>query len=99
MVDGLGQSFGEDLGLQAALKKIFDAQSENIIQLHLLFWQDAHQDQAAQQNIAFEQALWILVLQHEQLTSNLSDLGQRQLNTPDLTFVSKTELSNQFDFL
>ena len=51
MMDALGQSQFEDLGLQAALQEILEAQTQHVIKLHLALIQYAHANQTTQQGV------------------------------------------------
>ena len=66
MMNGLGQSKLEDLGLQTSFQEILDFEAQNVIQLHSVFVKDSNTDQTT----------GILVLQGEQVTSRFADLGQ-----------------------
>jgi len=99
VMDGLGESKLEDLGLETALQEIFDLQAEDEIELHALFVQDADPDQTPEECVSFEQPAGILLLQGEELTGSLTDVGKDQLDPPDLTLVTETELTNQLQFL
>lgn len=46
--------------------------------------------------LTLEQSLLVLLLQREQLTSSLADLGECVLNAPYFTLVAQTELSDNF---
>lgn len=54
MMDGLGQSQFEDLGLQTTLEEIFDLQTENVIELHATFVQHSDADQTTQKGVTYE---------------------------------------------
>lgn len=99
VVDGLGESQLEHLGLEATLEEVLDAQAEHVIELHLLLAEHADAHQASQKGIAFEESLRILLLEREQLSGGLSDLRQRELDAPHLSLVAQTELADQFQLL
>lgn len=60
VVDRLGQTQLVDLGLQSSFQEIFNLQSQDIIQLLLVFRQDTNSHQSSDQSITFEQSLWVL---------------------------------------
>jgi hypothetical protein len=60
-MDGFGKTLGEDLGLKTTFQEVLNVQSEHVIELHLVFGQDTHEDETTQQHIAFKQTLGILV--------------------------------------
>lgn len=53
MMDGLGETSLEDLGLQTALQEVLNLQTENIIELHLLLIQHSNTDQTSEERIAW----------------------------------------------
>lgn len=53
VMDGLGKTSLEDLGLQAALQEVLDLQTEHIIKLHLLLIQHSDTDQTTKEGIAW----------------------------------------------
>lgn len=63
VMDALGESELEDLGLKTAFQEIFNLQAEDVIQLVLLLLQDTNADEAANEGIAFEETLGILLVQ------------------------------------
>jgi len=99
VVDGLGESELEDLGLQATLQEILDFEAEDEIELHVLFVQDSDPDQAPQERVALEQPAGVLLVQGQELTGGLADVGEHQLDPPDLTLVAQTELADQLQLL
>lgn len=99
VVDGLGESQLEHLGLEATLEEVLDAQAEHVIELHLLLAEHADAHQASQKRVAFEESLRVLLLERKQLSGGLTDLGQRELDAPHLSLVAQTELADEFQLL
>jgi len=99
VVDGLGKTELEDLGLEAALQEILNLQGQDVIQLHLVLVQDTDADQAANQCVTLEEATGVLVLQGQELTSSTTDVGKGETNAPDLALVAETVLSNELQLL
>lgn len=52
MMEGLGQSQLEDLGLQAALQEVLDLQAQHVIELHAGLIQHSNADQTTQQRVS-----------------------------------------------
>lgn len=96
VVDRSGQTQLEDLGLQSSLQEVLWSQSQDVIQLHLVLWQDTDSDQSSDQSVTLEQSLFVLVVSGQQVTSSSSDLGQLETNSVDLSLVLQTELTGQF---
>lgn len=51
MMDGLGQSQFEHLGLETTLQEIFDFQTQHVIELHVGLIQHTDADQTTQQSV------------------------------------------------
>lgn len=49
--------------------------------------------------VTFEETLGFLLVEGEQLTSGLTDLGQGVLDPPDFTLVTKTVFTDEFQLL
>ena len=99
VVNGLGQTAVEDLGLQASLQEIFDLQAENVIELHLALVQDADANETSQQGVTLEQTLGITLVQGQELSGSLTDLGKSVTNSPYFVLVSQTVLTDQLQLL
>ena len=98
VVDGSSQTQLEDLGLQSSFQEIFDSQSQDVIQLHLVFGQDTDSDQSSDQSVTFEQSLWVLFISGQKVTSSSSDLGQLETNSVDFSLVLQTVFTGQLQF-
>jgi hypothetical protein len=68
VVDRLSKTKLVDAGLQAALHEIFDLEGKDVIELHagLIEHTDAHQ--TANEGIAFEETLGVLLVEGKKLT-------------------------------
>jgi len=99
VMDGLGESELEDLGLETPLQEIFDLETEDEIELHAALVQDSDTDQATQERVTFEQPARILLLERQQLSGSGTDLGKAVLHPPYLTLVPKSVLSNELQLL
>merc|ERR1711997_1254419 len=98
-MNGLGQSQLEDLGLQPPLEEILWFEGKNVVKLHLVLRQNSSPHQTTEQSISFKQSPGIFLLQSQQLSGGRSDLGQRVLDSPDLSLVPQTKLSHEFQLL
>merc|ERR1719347_815438 len=99
MMDRLGKSQLEDLGLKTTLQEILNLEAENVIKLHLALVQDSDSDQTSKECVSLEQSLGILLLKGQQSPSSGPDLGQGILDPPDFTLVPQTIFSNEFQLL
>ena len=99
VVNRLGKSKLEDLGLQTTLHEIFNAERENVIKLHLVLGKYSNANKATKQGISFEKSALVLLIESEQLTGSLTDLGQGILDSPYLALATEAELSDKFQLL
>ncbi len=95
VVDGLGKTALEDLSLQATLQEVLDLQGQHVIDTHagLIEHTDAHE--TANEGVALEETLGVLVIELEQLTGSTTDLGQDETNAPNLALVAETVLARE----
>ena len=99
VMDGLGQADVEHLSLQTSVQEVLDLEAEHVIELHLGLVQHADAHQTTQERIALEQALRFLLVEREQITSSLADLGERVAHAPHLVLVAQTELADELELL
>ena len=71
VMDGLGQSELEDLGLETPLEEILDLEAQDVIELHAVLVQDSNTNETAEEGIAFEETAGVLLLKGQELTSVL----------------------------
>lgn len=77
VVDGLGEAELVDAGLEAALKEVLDAESQDVIELHARLVEDTNAHETADKGVTLEEALGILLVEREQRTA-----PSQQLDTP-----------------
>merc|ERR1712099_232758 len=99
VVDGFGQSKFENLGLKTSLKEIFNFQTEDVIELHFVLFENTDSDQSTEESITFEKTFWVFFFQCQKSTGNFSYFGDGQFDSPDFTLVSEAKLAVQFQFL
>merc|ERR1712079_717980 len=99
VVDRLRESKLEDLGLEPPLQEILNLQAENEIELHVVLVEHSNPDETTKQCVSLEQPPGVFLLQGEQLTSSLTDVGKNQLHSPHLTLVPQTEFTDQLQLL
>ena len=117
MVDRLGETELVDASLQTTLQEVLDLQGQDVIELHAGLVEHTDTHQTANEGIAFEETLGVLLVESKKLTVELSasmlisglevidnvpssttDLGQGELDTPDLTLVAQTVLADDLQF-
>lgn len=74
VVDGLGETELVDTSLQATLKEILDLQGEHVIELHAGLVEHTDTHETANQGVAFEETLGVLLVEGEKLTAGLLDI-------------------------
>lgn len=90
VMDRLGKTSLEHLRLQTAVEELLDRETKDEVELLLLLGDEAHAGQSAQQGRTLKQALRVLLLEGKKVTGSLTDLGNRQLHTPDLALVAES---------
>jgi hypothetical protein len=77
VVDGLGEAELVHAGLETALQEVLDLEGQDVIELHagLIEHTDAHE--TANEGIAFEQTLGVLLVESEELT--VEKMGEKRL--------------------
>jgi hypothetical protein len=95
VVDGLGETALEDLGLQPALQEILDLEGKHVIETHAGLVEDTDTDETADEGVTLEETLGVLVVELEELTGGTTDLGEGEGDTPDLALVAKTVFTGE----
>jgi hypothetical protein len=78
VVDRLGESELEDLGLETSLQEILSLEGQHVIQSHSAVIEHTDSDQSSDQGVTLEKSLGVLVLELEELSGSTSDLGGSQ---------------------
>jgi hypothetical protein len=68
VVDGLGETELVDAGLEAALQEVLDLEGKDVIELHAGLIEDTDTNQTANEGIAFEKTLGVLLVEGKKLT-------------------------------
>lgn len=97
VVHRLGHVLLDEHGLEASFHELVKGQTENIIELSLAFLEETESHNSSDEGITFELSSWIVLIEGEQLTSSLSESGKSQLDTPDFSLTSETELANNLE--
>jgi nucleoside-triphosphatase THEP1 len=79
VVDGLGEAELVDASLETALQEILNLEGKHVIELHAGLVEHTDTDQTANEGVAFEETLGVLLVHGEKLTVNevrtLSDIS------------------------
>ena len=97
VVDGLSETQLENLGLETTLKEIADGEGENIIELGLGLVQNTDALEATDEGGTFEHTTGILLVKSEELTSSGTDLGEEELNAPNLVLALEAILTAELE--
>ena len=68
VVNGLSEAELVDAGLQATLQEVFSLEGEHVIELHAGLIEHANSDETPNEGIAFEETLWVLLVEGEEFT-------------------------------
>ena len=68
VVDGLGEAELVHAGLETTLQEVLDLKGKDVIELHAGLVEDTDTDQTANEGIAFEETLGVLLVKSEELT-------------------------------
>lgn len=68
VVDGLGEAELVDAGLETALEEIVGLESQDVIELHAGLIEHTDADKTANEGIAFEETLGVLLVESKELT-------------------------------
>jgi len=99
VVDRLGEAKLEHLCLETTFEEVFGLKVKDVVKLHLVFLQDAVSDETPEECIAFEEPLWVLLVEGKQFTGSLSHLGETVLDSPDLSLATEAVLANHLKLL
>lgn len=69
VMNGLGETELVDASLETTLKEILNLEGKNVIELHAGLVEDTDTDKTANEGIAFEQTLWVLLIEGKKLTA------------------------------
>lgn len=97
VVDGLGQTQLEHLGLQSSLQEVLGRQSQHVIELHSVLGKNTESNQSSDQSVTLKQTLGVLLVSGKQLSGGSSDLGQLETDSVDLPLVLETKLSVELE--
>ena len=100
VVDRVRQLGAEDAGLQSAFEQLVEGHGEDVIEPVLVFAvQQPELEHLPEQGCALEDPALVLRLQGEKFSRTLSEPGEDELDTPNLTLAFQSELTAHFDLL
>lgn len=95
VVDRSGKTQLEDLGLQSSLQEVLGLQGQDVIQLHLVLWQNTDSHQSSDQSVTFKQTLLVLLVSGQQVSGSTANLRELEVDSVDLVLVLQSVLSSQ----
>lgn len=98
VMDGLCQTAFEDDGLQTSFQKVVRLEIEAVVDLIFGLIEHSESVKASHQGGSLEDPLLVLIIKSEEDTSDLSDLGEGQVDSPDFSLAAKTVVSTKLEF-
>jgi hypothetical protein len=98
VMDRLGKTELEDLGLETTLQEIFNFETQDVIELHTGLIEHTNTNKTTDKSVTLKETTGVLLVELKKLTSSTTDLGESVTNTPDFTLVLETELANELQF-
>lgn len=96
LMDGLGlESFLIDSGLETLVQELVECETQDVIELELLTGEQTVTMHSVEEGSTFEKSSGVSLLKSEQLTSSLSEAGEQQVNSPDLSLVFEAILADK----
>ena len=95
VVDGLGHTRFEHLGLKTPLQEVLNSQSKNIIELVLALFQKPIPVHPSQKSLTLKDTARVLLIQGKKFPGSITDTAQSILNPPQLPLAPKPVLSNK----
>ncbi len=84
VVDALGKTLLEDLGLETALEELLGRELQHEVELELILGEEAVAVHATEECGTLEDALWVLGIEGKEGAGCLAELREGVLDAPDL---------------
>ena len=94
LMDGSGEVSLDNEGLETSFHELVDGQTEDVIELSLVLVEETKSDHSLDKGITFENSSGIGFIHGQKDTGGLSELGENELLTPDLSLASETVNTN-----
>ena len=100
LMNGFGlEAFLINSGLESLVEEFVDSKTQDVIQLELFVREETISVHSIEEGSTFEKSSGVFFLKSEELTGSLSELGEEEMNSPDLTLVLETVLSYELQFV
>lgn len=99
-MDALGlETFLVDTCLQSLIQEFIEGKTQHVIELEFLIGEETVTVHSVEEGSSFEESTGIPLFKSEELSGCLSELGEEEVNSPDLTLVLEAVLADQLQFV
>ena len=100
LVNTLGlEAFLIDSSLQSLVQKLIEGQTQDVIEFEFFIGEETISVHSVEKCSTFEHSSWVFFLKSEKLSGCLSELGEKEMNSPYFSLVLETILSDQLQFV
>ena len=100
LVDGLSvEGVLGNSGLEPAVKDLVDGETEDVIELEFFGGEETISMHSSEEGSTFEQSSRVLVLEGEELTGSLSELGEGEMTSPYFSLILEAVLADELEFV
>ena len=99
-MDGLGlESFVENSSLESSVQNLVYGKTQDVIELELFIGKETISVHSSKKGSTFEKSSWVFLLQSEEFSGSLSELGEGKMASPYVSFVFKTIFSEELKLM
>lgn len=100
LMDALGlEPFLVDTGLQSLIQELIQGKTQHVIELEFLIAEETVAVHSVEEGSAFEESTGVFLFKGEEFSGCFSELGEEEVNSPDLTLVLEAVLADQLQFV
>ncbi len=88
-----------DPGLQSLVQKFVESETQNVIELEFLIGEETVSMHSVEECSALEQSSGVFLFESEQLSGCLSEAGEEEMDSPDLSLVLEAVFADQLQFV
>lgn len=100
LVDGLRlEAFLVDPGLETLIEELVDGETQHVIEFELLTREQTVAVHSVEKGSTFEKSSGVSLLEGQQLTGCLSEAGEDQVHSPDLSLVFEAVLADELQLM
>ena len=90
VVDRLGELHLVDDGLESSLEEVLSLESKHVIELELVLRENTEKVEATEERTALEDTSLVVLVESEEVTCPLADLGEEVVDAVDLALAAET---------